>query len=75
MEQLIEIITYCIRAVQGVGGSYAAFKLSIYGIAYMKKNMQKVEEAKDGMKNVGIGLAVVLGCEAGITFLKSGLVF
>ncbi|MGP9043212.1 hypothetical protein [Cytobacillus kochii] len=74
-QQVIQILVYIIRAVQLVALSYAALKLSIYGVGYMKKNMQKVEEAKDGMKNVAIGLVVVLGCQAFVKFLDNGISF
>ncbi|MFS0882737.1 hypothetical protein [Metabacillus niabensis] len=74
-ENIVTIMTYVITAVQTVAAGYAALKLSIYGVAFMKKNMQKVEEAKDGMKNVAIGLVIVLGCQAAVTFLKNGIGF
>lgn len=75
MSQIVNIITYMVRAVQTIGVSWAIFKLCVYGTAYMKKNIQKVEEAKDGMKNVVCGLVVLLGCEAIVQFLKAGMNF
>lgn len=75
MNEIVNIITYVIRAVQVIAVSWAALKLSIYGTAYMRKNSQKVEEAKDGMKNVVAGLVVVLGCQAIVEFLKNGMNF
>ncbi|WP_195336920.1 hypothetical protein [Paraclostridium bifermentans] len=75
MTQIVNIITYLIRGIQLVGIAWAGLKLGLYGVAYMKKNSTKVEEAKDGMQNVVIGLAVVLGCEAIVQFLKTGMNF
>ncbi|WP_270670714.1 hypothetical protein [Paraclostridium bifermentans] len=75
MTQIVNIITYLIRGIQLVGIAWAGLKLGLYGVAYMKKNSSKVEEAKDGMQNVVIGLAVVLGCEAIVQFLKTGMNF
>lgn len=75
MNQILNIISYGIRAVQLVAISWAGFKLGIYGLAFMKKNAQKVEEAKDGIKNVVAGLVIVLGCEAIVQFLKNGMNF
>lgn len=54
-----------------LSGGFAAFKLGVYGIAYMTKNTRKVEEAQDGMKNVGIGLLVALSCEQIIQWLQT----
>ncbi|MDO7204241.1 hypothetical protein Q5M85_08925 [Paraclostridium bifermentans] len=75
MTQIVNIITYLIRGIQLVGIAWAGLKLGLYGVAYMKKNSTKVEEAKDGMQNVVIRLAVVLGCEAIVQFLKTGMNF
>lgn len=75
MNEIVNIITYVIRAVQVIAVSWAGLKLAIYGTAYMRKNSQKVEEAKDGMKNVVAGLVVVLGCQAIVEFLKNGMNF
>ncbi|EQK39991.1 MAG: hypothetical protein ACRCW0_04930 [Clostridium sp.] len=75
MTQIVNIITYCIKAVQVIAIAWAGFKLCVYGTAYMRKNAQKVEEAKDGMKNVVGGLVVVLGCQAIVQFLKNGMNF
>jgi hypothetical protein len=75
MNEIVNIISYGIRAIQVIAVAWAGFKLALYGTAYMKKNTQKVEEAKDGMKNVIIGLVIVLGCEAIVQFLKNGMNF
>ncbi|MCY7967816.1 hypothetical protein MOB49_12010 [Bacillus haynesii] len=76
MEQdIIKLITYGIRFVQGVAGAYAAFKIGAYAIGYMSKNQRKIEEAKDGMKNVAIGVVIVAGCEAAVQWLQKGIHF
>ncbi|MCE4051680.1 pilin [Bacillus sp. Au-Bac7] len=76
MEQsIIDIGIFIIRALQAVAGTFAGVKLAIYGIGYMRKNQQKIEEAKEGMKNVGIGLVVVMGCQALVMFLQNNVSF
>lgn len=71
MDKIVALIVGGMRLVQTAGGAYAALKLSLYGIAYMRKNQQKVEEAKDGMKNVVIGLCVVILAEVGVQIVKN----
>ena len=61
MDYFIEKATFVLRAIQGGAGAYGAV---------MTKNRQKIEEAQDGMKNVGIGFLVVMGAEAIIRFLQ-----
>ncbi|MBC2137515.1 hypothetical protein HCA93_14565 [Listeria innocua] len=73
MARLSALFIALIRIVQGGAGAYAALKLSIYGIAYMRKNQQKVEEAKEGIMNVFIGLAIVLLCEVIIGVIKGAI--
>ncbi|MBC1481554.1 hypothetical protein HCJ52_13855 [Listeria sp. FSL L7-1485] len=73
MAKISALFIAAIRIVQGVAGSYAALKLAIYGIAYMRKNQQKVEEAKEGMMNVFIGLAIVFLCEVIINIVKGAI--
>lgn len=75
MEAITAMFTYLIYAIQGIAGLYATFKLSVYGIAYMRKNTQKVEEAKEGLKNVVIGLAICLAGFPITDWLKSGFTF
>ncbi|KYC73026.1 hypothetical protein B4092_4994 [Bacillus licheniformis] len=41
----------------------------------MTKNQRKIEEAKDGMKNVAIGVIVVAACEAAVQWLQKGIHF
>ncbi|QAT68056.1 hypothetical protein EQZ20_24600 (plasmid) [Bacillus glycinifermentans] len=75
VNDVVSLITYLIRAVQAIAGSYAALKLSTYAIGYMTKNHQRIEEAKGGMKNVAIGIIIVAGCEAIIQWLQKGIHF
>ncbi|OJG77538.1 hypothetical protein RV10_GL002372 [Enterococcus pallens] len=45
--------------------------LAIMGYHFMTKNRQKLDEAQDGVKNIVIGIFVVIGAEMIITWLKS----
>lgn len=70
MPYFLEKLSFVLRAVQGCAAAYGAVMLAIMGYHYMTKNRQKIEEAQDGMKNVGIGFLVVMGAEAIIRFLQ-----
>lgn len=71
MDKILSVINFLIRGVQMLAGGYATFKLGYYAIGFMTKNTRKVEEAQDGMKNVGIGLLVALSCEQIIQWLQT----
>lgn len=75
IDTVVQLIVYVIQAIQAVAGSYAGLKLVIYGVGYMRKNPQKIEEAKEGIKNVGIGFAIVMGGQGIVTWLQAGLGF
>lgn len=51
-------------------GGYATLKFIMMGIGHMEKNPQKVEAARDGMKNIVIGFGVCLGAYAITSWLK-----
>ncbi|MDD9150443.1 MULTISPECIES: hypothetical protein [unclassified Sporolactobacillus] len=72
---VVNIIIACLNFVTTISGAYAALKLSIYGIAYMQKNPQKIQEAKDGMVNVAIGLAVCISSLSISQWLQGNLKF
>ncbi|MFT9116815.1 MAG: hypothetical protein ABF586_13150 [Sporolactobacillus sp.] len=72
---LISIFTTILNVITGVAGTYAAVKLAIYAIGYMQKNPQKIQEAKDGMLNVVIGLIICIGAQAIVQWLKGNLHF
>ncbi|AMK74793.1 MULTISPECIES: hypothetical protein [Bacillaceae] len=74
-DNIVDMLTYLIRAIQVVVGAYAALKLGIYAYGFMSKNQHKTEEAKGGMKNVIIGLAVVAGCEPIVKWIQNGIGF
>ncbi|UHP11684.1 hypothetical protein LAX80_014115 (plasmid) [Listeria marthii] len=73
MAKLSALFIALIRIIQSLAGAYAGLKLALYGIAYMRKNQQKVEEAKEGIMNVFIGLAIVILCEV-ITGVVKGAI-
>ncbi len=51
-------------------GGYATFKFILMGIGHMEKNPQKVEAARDGMKNIVVGLGIALLAFAITAWLK-----
>jgi hypothetical protein len=40
-------------------------------MAHMEKNPQKVEQARDGLKNVAIGLLITIAAAAIVSWLKA----
>lgn len=75
VESVVGIFVFLLKAVQLVAGAYAGFKLATYGIGYMTKNHQKINEAKDGMKNVAVGIAIVAGAQVAVSWLQGNLGF
>lgn len=71
MDKIINVISFATRGAQVVAGGYAVFKLTLYAIYHMKKNPQKVEEAREGMKNVGIGILIAISAEFIIAWLQT----
>lgn len=70
MDYFVEKLHFVLRAVQGAAGAYAAVMLAVMGYHYMTKNRQKIDEANDGIKNVGIGFLIVMGAELIIQWLQ-----
>jgi len=75
VESIVGVLVFLLKAVQIVAGSYAAFKLGLYGVGYMTKNQRKIDEAKDGMKNVVIGIVIVAGAAVAVSWLQGNIGF
>ncbi|MCY7710840.1 MULTISPECIES: hypothetical protein [Bacillus] len=75
VENIVGVLVFLLKAVQVVAGSYAAFKLGLYGVGYMTKNQRKIDEAKDGMKNVVIGIVIVAGAAVAVSWLQGNIGF
>ncbi|EOH86313.1 hypothetical protein [Enterococcus pallens] len=71
MDFVTQKLEFILRGIQTVAGSYASVMLAIMGYHFMTKNRQKLDEAQDGVKNIVIGIFVVIGAEMIITWLKS----
>lgn len=71
MSKVTTILQYIITAIGTLSGLYATVKLGIYGMAHMEKNPQKVEQARDGLKNVAIGLLITIAAAAIVSWLKA----
>lgn len=72
---VVNVLTACLNFVTTISGTYAALKLAIYAIGYMQKNPQKIQEAKEGMLNVAIGLCICLSSLTIEQWLKGNLKF
>ncbi|QII26991.1 hypothetical protein G3M80_21065 [Bacillus altitudinis] len=75
VESIVGVLVFLLRAIQVVAGAYAAFKLGLYGVGYMTKNQRKIDEAKDGMKNVVVGLVIVAGAQVAVSWLQGNIGF
>lgn len=64
-------LEFILRGIQAVAGSYAAVMMAIMGYHFMTKNRQKLDEAQDGVKNIIIGIFIVVGAQMIVTWLKS----
>ena len=71
MEFVIGKLEFILRGIQAIAGSYAAVMLAIMGYHFMTKNRQKLDEAQDGVKNIIIGIFIVVGSQMIVTWLKT----
>lgn len=71
MSKIISILKYLIAAAGTISGSYATLKLIMYGMSHMEKNPQKVEQARDGLKNVAIGIGIAISAAAIVAWLQA----
>lgn len=71
MEFITGKLEFLLRAIQAVAGSYAAVMLAMMGYHFMTKNRQKIDEAQYGVKNIVIGIFIVVGAQMIVTWLKS----
>ena len=67
----MDFITGKLEFIQAIAGSYAAVMLALMGYHFMTKNRQKLDEAQDGVKNIVIGIFIVIGAQMIVTWLKS----
>jgi predicted tellurium resistance membrane protein TerC len=70
MDFIIQKLEFVLRAIQGGAGAYAAVMLALMGFHFMTKNRQKIEEAKDGVKYIVIGIIVVIGAQLIVNWVK-----
>lgn len=71
MSKIVTILQYLITAAGTISGSYATLKLIVYGMAHMEKNPQKVEQARDGLKNVAIGIGITISAAVIVAWLQA----
>lgn len=71
LDKIMAGVTALTTAATTFSGGYAALKFVLMGIGHMEKNPQKVEAARDGMKNIVIGFMVCLAALMIVSWLKS----
>lgn len=69
MDSLIGKIHFLASGAQKIALAYGALKMVMMGIHYMTKNRQKLEEAQEGIKNVGIGVIITVIASSLISWL------
>lgn len=60
MEAISTLLAFISGGIATFAGGYATVMLGMAGLAHMRGNQQKVENARDHMGNIGIGLFVAV---------------
>lgn len=71
MDFITSKLEFILRGIQAIAGSYAAVMLAIMGYHFMTKNRQKLDEAQDGVKNIVIGIFIVVGAQMIVNWIKN----
>lgn len=75
MDQVLSVIRALGLVIAGASAVYGATYLSYLGFCHITKKQQKLEEARDGMKNTFIGVGIALGSGIIMTWFTSQLGF
>ncbi|MEB8418999.1 hypothetical protein NGG16_16310 [Enterococcus casseliflavus] len=70
MNFIVQKLEFILHGIQTLAGGYAAIMLGLMGYHFMTKNRQKIEEAQDGVKNIIIGIFVVIGAQLIVNWIK-----
>lgn len=70
MDFITQKLEFLLRAIQTIAGGYAAVMLAMMGYHFMTKNRQKIDEAQDGVKNIVIGIFIVVGAQMIVAWIK-----
>lgn len=70
MDFITQKLEFLLRAIQTFAGGYAAVMLAMMGYHFMTKNRQKIDEAQDGVKNIVIGIFIVVGAQMIVAWIK-----
>lgn len=71
MERIQTVLTFLIGGASGLIGSWATLQLLLAAWNMMRKNQRKVEEAKEHMEHIVLGLCVAVAGAAIVTWLMS----
>lgn len=75
MEQILSVIRALGLVISGAAAVYGTAYLAYLGGCHITKKQQKLEEARDGMKNTFIGVGIALGSGIIMTWFTSQLGF
>lgn len=71
MERIQTVLTFLIGGASGLIGSWATLQLLLAAWNMMRKNQRKVEEAKEHMEHIVLGICVSVAGAAIVTWLMS----
>ncbi|MGM0211567.1 hypothetical protein [Enterococcus sp. AZ112] len=71
MERIQTVLTFLIGGASGLIGSWSTLQLLLAAWNMMRKNQRKVEEAKEHMEHIVLGICIAVAGAAIVTWLMS----
>lgn len=71
MDRIQTVLTFLIGGASGLIGSWATLQLLLAAWNMMRKNQRKVEEAKEHMEHIVLGICIAVAGAAIVTWLMS----
>ncbi|EGO7565909.1 MULTISPECIES: hypothetical protein [Enterococcus] len=71
MDRIQTILIFLIAGVSGLVGSWATLQLLMAAWNVMRKNQRKVEEAKEHMEHIVLGVVIAVAGAAIVNWLMS----
>lgn len=69
MERIQAVLIFIISGVSGLVGSWATLQLLLAAWNMMRKNQRKVEEAKEHMEHIVLGICIAIAGASIVTWL------
>ena len=71
MERIQTVLTFLIGGASGLIGSWATLQLLLAAWNMMRKNQRKVEEAKEHIEHIVLGICIAVAGAAIVSWLMS----